>query len=664
MARPDPRCPHREMLSRWGTLAFVGSGFPRALWWKERLVWFRVLGPLEVIGAAGPLSFTPRQRTVLSMLLLEANRVVAIERLVDAVWDATPPSTARDQVRICVSAIRRTLAAGGRPGAIVTRPSGYAIRCTDQELDLLAFNCLVSDGRRGLGGGRPDDAASAFRDALRLWHGTTPLVGVRSQLVQSIGTRLAERRLAVVEDYVDVRLRLGRHHELTSELVELVTANPFRERLRAQLMIALYRTGRQAEALHTYRLGRQLFVAELGLEPGAELRRLERAILAGEAVDVLEPADAARPLPVRAAVPRLLPPDIDDFSGRRDLVDRVRTALCGPRDADSRAMRIVVIAGRPWLGKTTLAVHVAHAIGGEYPDGQLFARLGGAAGPSDVGEVLARFLAALGVPGRDVPGGIEERTDMYRTLLSDRRVLVVLDDVAGEHQVAPLLPGGPTCSVIVTSRTRLSTLGGATTLSIGPLAPGEAVELLGTVVGRERLAAESDDIAWLAHLCAGEPLALRLAAGRLRTRPHWPVRHLVARLSEGRRQLAELSYGGLDLEVMINEIWQRLSPPAQRLLRRVSELGDRGFHSWMCALLLDDAEQDADDALTELLDAGLLDVERRNGQVVFRLRGLLRAFARGLAEPTSLDLEPVGKGIQAGAGSRAGTAGRAGPSAG
>ncbi len=266
---------------------------------KEHSVWFRVLGPLEVIGADGPLSFAPRQRTVLAMLLLDPNRLVTIERLVDAVWDTAPPSPALEQIRSCVSAIRRPLAAGGRSGAIVTRPPGYSIQCTDRDLDLLAFNHLVASGRRGLGNGRPDDAAGAFRDALRLWHGTIPLVGVRSQLVQSIGSQLAERRLAVVEEHIDVRLRLGRYHELVNELVELVTANPFRERLRARLMIALYRTGRQVEALHTYRLGRQLFVEELGLEPGAELRRLERAILAGETADVLESEEAARPLPYR-----------------------------------------------------------------------------------------------------------------------------------------------------------------------------------------------------------------------------------------------------------------------------------------------------------------------------------------------------------------------------
>lgn len=599
-------------------------------------MWFRVLGPLEVIGADGHLSFPPRQRTVLSMLLLEPNRVVTVERLVDAVWDNTPPSTAKDQVRICVSAIRRTLAASGQPDAIVTRPPGYSIRCTDRELDLLAFNHLAAGGRRGLGRGRLDDAAGAFRDALRLWRGTIPLAGVRSQLVQSIGHQLAERRLAVVEEYIDVRLRLGQHHELTSELAELVAANPFRERLRARLMIALYRAGRQAEALHTYRLGRQLFVEQLGLEPGAELRRLERAILGGEVADLPEPEEASRTVPVRVAVPRLLPADIGDFNGRRDLIERVRTALCGPRDAGSRAMPIVVIAGRPWLGKTTLAVHVAHALGGEYPDGQLFARLGGAARPSNAGEVLARFLGALGVPGRAVPGSLEERTDMYRNLLSDRRVLVVLDDVAGEQQVAPLLPGGPACSVIVTSRTRLTTLGGATTLNIGPLDARESVGLLAKAVGQERVDTEAGDIALLADLCAGEPLALRLAAGRLKSQPHWPVRDLVVRLSDDRRRLTELSYGGLDLVAMINEIWQELSPLARRLLCRVSLLGNLRFQGWMCAPLLDVAKQDAEDALTALLDAGLLDIERQDGQVVFQLRGLLRAFARQLTvEETS-----------------------------
>ncbi|OWV12014.1 hypothetical protein B5D80_03645 [Micromonospora wenchangensis] len=570
------------------------------------------------------------------MLLLEPNRVVTVERLVDAVWDNTPPPTAKEQVRICVSFIRRALTGGGRPDAIVTRPPGYSIQCTDHELDLLEFNDLVASGRRLLAQGRPHDAADTLRDALRLWRGAVPLAGVRSQLVQSIGTQLAERRLAVIEEYVDVRLRLGQHHELTSGLAELVAANPFRERLRARLMIALYQGGRQAEALHTYRVGRQLFVEQLGLEPGVELRRLERAILAGEVADLLEPEEASRPVPVRPAAPRLLPADIGDFTGRRDLIERVRAALRGPRDTGSRAVPVVIVTGRPWLGKTTLAVHVAHALDGEYPDGQLFARLGGAARPADAEGVLARFLGALGVPGRAVPDTLEERTDMYRNLLSDRRILVVLDDAGGGQQVAPLLPGSPTCSVILTSRTRLAVLGGATTLGVDPLDTQESVELLTRAVGQERGDIKAADIALLADLCAGEPLALRLAAERLKSQPHLPVRDLIVRLYDDRRRLTELSYGGLDLVAMVDEIWQGLSPLARRLLRRVSRLDDRGFQGWMCAPLLDVAEQDAQDALTELLGAGLLDIERQDGQVVFQLRGLLQAFVRRLAAEDSL----------------------------
>jgi hypothetical protein len=214
-------------------------------------------------------------------------------------------------------------------------------------------------------------------------------------------------------------------------------------------------------------------------------------------------------------------------------------------------------------------------------------------------------------------------------------VLVVLDDAAGGQQVAPLLPGGPTCSVIVTSRTRLAALGGATTLSLDPLDARESVELLAKAIGQDRVDTEAADIALLADLCAGEPLALRLAAGRLKSQPHWPVRDLIVRLYDDRRRLTELSYGGLDLVAMVDEIWQGLGPLARRLLRRVSRLDELRFQGWMCAPLLNVAEQDAQDALTELLDAGLLDIERQDGQVVFQLRGLLRAFARRLAAEES-----------------------------
>jgi DNA-binding SARP family transcriptional activator len=590
---------------------------------------YRLLGPLEVRHDGEPLSFSPRQRIVLSMLLVEPNRVVAVERLVDAVWDTTPPSTAREQIRICVSSIRRRLIAGGLPNTIVTRPPGYSIRCTEEDLDLLAFESFVAGGRADAVQHRHAEAAAAFSRALALWRGK-PLAGVNSQLIESIGVGFDERRLAVTEEYVAAQLRLGdqqepaRQHELISELAELVTANPFREQLRAQLMIALHRAGRRAEALETFRAGRQLFVEKLGIEPGGELVRIEQAILRGDNETVLSPNHA--PAPAATVVPRLLPADVGDFVGRTDLVTRTRHALSGQRTG-SRTIRLVAVHGRPWLGKTSLVVHAAHLMSDEFPDGQLFAQLGGSRKTVGPGEVLRRFLGALGV--LTVPDSVEERAEMYRNLIGDRRMLVVLDDAANEKQVLPLLPGNTNCAVVVTSRVKLTNLPGATFIGVDPMNRSDSVALLTHVLGQDTAPAESADLSALAELCADEPLALRLAAARLAARPHWPVSRLVERMRHDHRRLEELSHGGLDLVSVIRHTYDRLNDQAQLLLRRVSLLGTAGFASWVCAPMLDLPEDAADDALAELVNAGLLDVAREtNGQVRFHLRGLLRTFAR------------------------------------
>lgn len=589
-------------------------------------MYFRVLGPFEVTRGAQPLPFAPRQRIVLAMLLLEPNRVVAVERLVDAVWDTEPPSTAREQIQICVSSIRRALAAAGAPKMIVTRPPGYSIQCGEDDLDLLSFERLVTRGRREAAALRHAEAVEDFRQALELCRGV-PLGGVYSRLAQSVGVGLAERRLGVVEEYVAEQLRLGDTPGLISELVELVAANPFRERLRAQLMASLHRVGRRAEALEVFRAGRELFVEKLGLEPGDELLRVEQAILRGDAENLLGPA-AEPPAPARV-VPHLLPADLGDFAGRTEPVSWLRRALRAGDDAGARSVRLVAVHGRPWLGKTSLAVHVAHQVCDEFPDGQLFMRLSGSTGPApDAGKVLGRFLAALGVGAAALPEGTDERAEMYRNLLGDRRMLVVLDDAADAQQVMPLLPGNPACAVIVTSRARLAGLPGATTIGLGAMSGPEAVELLTGMLGPDLAPAEPADLARLAGLCAGEPLALRLAAAKLAARPHWPVSRLVARLSDDRLRLGELSHGGLDLAAAIATVHDRLSGRARLLLHRASLL-DSGFAGWRCAPMLGAAEDEADDALAELMDAGLLDVERSaDGQVRFHLRGLLRTFAR------------------------------------
>jgi hypothetical protein len=462
---------------------------------------------------------------------------------------------------------------------------------------------------------------------------------MNSPLIESISTALDGRRLAVVEEYVATQLRLGHpqepayEYELISELTELVAANPFRERLRAQLMVALYRAGRRAEALETYRAGRQLFVAKLGLEPGDELVRIEQAILRGDTEFAPGPTANVASAPPVPAIPRLLPPDTGDFVGRAGLVERLCQVLAGPR-ADAHTVRLAAVHGRPWLGKTSFVVHVARLVAAEFPDGQLFVNLGGSGRALEPHEVLGRFLGALGVAAAAIPDPTDERVEMYRNLVGNRRMLVVLDDAASERQVLPLLPGNPRCAVIVTSRVRPTDLPGATLVRVGSMSLPDSVELLTKVLGPDRVRQQSGELTRLAELCAGEPLVLRLAAARLAARPHWPVSRLVGRMAEEGRRLTELSQGGLDLTVTIRQAYDRLGGQAQRLLRRVSLLSTAGFAGWACAPMLAVAEDDADDALAELVNAGLLDVERdADGQVRFHLRGMLRTFARArLAE--------------------------------
>ncbi|TDP92950.1 AfsR/SARP family transcriptional regulator [Labedaea rhizosphaerae] len=584
---------------------------------------FRILGPLEITGPLGPVALPPRQRVVLATLLLEPNRLVMVDRLVEAVWDAEPPSTARDQIRICISAIRRSLAAAGLADSIVTRSPGYSIRCADDELDLLAFDKLVTAGRKMLALRQESAAVDQFEQALRLWRGA-PLAGA-GRVVESGAVVLAERRLTVLEECVDLKLRLGDEHELVGELAEVVAANPFRERLRAQLMTCLYRTGRRVEALDVFRIGRELFVEALGLEPGDELRGLQRMILAGTTEADARPA---RPVAAPAAVPRLLPAPAGDFTGRGEQLAKARQRL--QESPIGQGVRVVLLSGRAWSGKTTLAVHLAHSMCDTFTDGQLFVPLGGTTGRLiEPVDALDRFLRAMGVAADAVPDSVDECAEMYRNLLSDRKVLVVLDDAADERQVRPLLPGSPSCAVLVTSRAPMTALPGASRIEVGRLPGAESVALLTKVIGVERVRGQAKDLRRLAELCGGEPFTLRLAGARLDARPDWSVRTLIERLTDERRLPKELSHVAGDAVGAISQSYDGLAPFARRLLRRLTLLGSVRFSGRICAPLLDADEVQAEDALDELVDAGLLDVVRVTGDPApFRLTGLVRAFAR------------------------------------
>jgi DNA-binding SARP family transcriptional activator len=622
---------------------------------------FRILGPLQVSVGDEECPIPPgRQHVVLAVLLLEANRVVSIDHLIDAIWDDDPPATARTQVQICVSRLRnRLVEAGCEP--IVTRQPGYLMPVRPGQLDAQRFTTLAAEADRLARGGRVVEAADVLARAVGLWRGPA-LSGLNSHILRAKATELDERRLAAVESHVDLQLRLGRHHALVGELSTLVSEHPLRERLRGQLMLALYRSGRQAEALETYRRGRVLMIDQLGLEPGEELRRLESAMLAGDpALQVTEqPADRANPRadptadaaeppaepPARAEpeilAPFQLPTDIADFTGRAGLIDELERLLV---DADGPATRVVVLAGKAGVGKSALAVHVAHRLGdGSFPDGQLYCDLGASrTEPTGAADVLGRFLRALGMPGEAIPERLDERAEMYRQLLARRRILVLLDDAVAESQVRPLLPGGGGSVVVVTSRARLTGLAGARVCDVDVFDADEAVGMLARVVGAQRVDREPAAADALIRLVGRLPLALRIVAARLGARPHWSLAWMLERLSDERRRLDELAHGELMVRASLALTYDGLEPDARRLLALLGVLDGGSFPNWVAAALLDADYLDAADLLEVLVDAQMVEVAAVDiaGGPRYKLHGLIRLFAREQLERHEPEAERV-----------------------
>jgi DNA-binding SARP family transcriptional activator len=478
---------------------------------------YGVLGTFEVRAGGRPVPIGgPKPRALLALLLLNAGRVVPTSQILEALWAGRPPASGATRVQGLVAQVRASLArAGVLPSPIGTHPDGYLLTVGDGELDLDAFERRLRQARTAAAEGDLAAAASAYRAGLGLWRGKA-LAGVAAPFAGSEAARLEERRLVAVEELTEVELARGGHADLVGELAALVVKYPRWERLRERLMLALYRSGRQAEALEVYRQGHRLLVDELGLEPGPDLRRLQRAILAGDPGLLLAAGTAPgapRPAPV-VDPPAQLPPDIADFTGRQEQVARLRAALDSARPP--RAVAIAVLSGKPGVGKTALAVHVAHRLRPEFPDGQLQVDLGGAERrPLAPDEVLDRFLRALGIAGAAVPAPLEERRDLYRSRLADRRVLVVLDNAADEAQVRPLLPGSPSCAVLVTSRGRLAALDGALRFDVDVLGARDTVRLLARIAGQARVAAEPEAADTIGRLCGHLPLAVRVAGARL-----------------------------------------------------------------------------------------------------------------------------------------------------
>ncbi|WP_269450341.1 MULTISPECIES: AfsR/SARP family transcriptional regulator [Kitasatospora] len=589
----------------------------------------------------------PRQRVVMAALLLNANRVISVDRIAEYVWDGAPPPSAAATVRTYVMRLRQSLGeiASAR---ILTRAPGYLLELGEHESDLGQFTARRRRAAELAGRGDLAGSAAELAEALALWR-EEPLADIPSQTLRDVeGRYLQELRLQTMELRFDAELALLRHAEIVPELVRLVRRHPLREALVGKLMLALFRSGRQSEALDLYRRTRVLLVEQLGAEPGAELREVHRRILSAHDRPRTPAPPRERPAPARAAspaaawarrpVPAQLPSVPLPLSARSGELVRLRHFLTtGSMPAGTVAT--AVVTGRGGVGKSALALHAAHAVRGSAVDGQLYADLGGAGRPLTARTVLPRFLADLGVPRDGIPEEESERESLYRSLTSGRRLLVVLDNASGGAQVRPLIPGSGGSRLLVTSGRRLAELEGARTLRLGPLDEAGSLELLGGIIGPDRVDAEPQAARTLLTACAGLPLAIRIAGTRLLERPHWSIGHLARRLTEAPRPLDELRAGDLGVRPRLDADHaglRRPGPGGVDPAEVFTALGAADL-SWVSrcrvAVMFGCSEEQAEEALDALVEANLLGAPTGDR---YPLDALLRAYARERAQAAAL----------------------------
>src|SRR5271170_6084446 len=601
---------------------------------KGRRMWFGLLGPLLVCDGESVIRVpAARHRVLLAVLLLHTGTIVNVDTLAEMVWDGAPPAGARITLRSHVSRLRQVL--GPRVGArMVTRYPGYLIEAGEEEVDLLRFRGLYREGAAAVRSGQWAQAAETLGGALGIWRGE-PLADVPSDLLRRDEVPgLDQHRLQAQEWEIEAGLQLGRHTELVAELHSLTAAHPLRERFHAQLMLAQYRCGRQAEALATYQHARQLLVEALGTDPGTELRELHGRILAADpALEAPRPASAMT-RDAGPSVPRQLPAPVAHFAGRAEELAAL-TRLDGSAGQAPEAIVISAIGGTAGVGKTALAVRWAHQVAGRFPDGQLYVNLRGhdPAEPIRPADALVGFLRSLGVPGQEIPAEEHDRAAQYRSLLAGRRVLVILDNASEAEQVRPLLPGSSTCVVLVTSRDSLAGLvarDGAARLDLDLLPEGDAVNLLRALIGG-RVDAEPEAAQALAARCCRLPLALRVAAEFAAARSGASLTDLVDELADQQQRLALLDAGGdprTAVRAVFSWSYRHLDASAARAFRLLGLHPGPDFDLYAAAALTGATVAETGRLLHMLADAHLIQAAGRSR---YGIHDLLRAYARGLA---------------------------------
>jgi DNA-binding SARP family transcriptional activator len=605
---------------------------------------FNLLGPVSVSIGQDEVVVPPGfPRTMLTALLIDANRVVPAETLADVLWGGRPPAALGAGLRNHLARLRRQL--GPEAGArLVTVPPGYLVRIEPGELDEEVFLDGCRLGREQLNAGRFAAAAVTLGEALRLWRGD-PLSGVSlGARADAHVQRLHEARLAAWQARIAADLHLGRHDDVVPELRTLAHSHPLREALHEQLMLALYRSGRQAEALDVFRALRDRLIEDLGVEPSPPLQAIHSRILRADPELDRRPGQGAVPETPGSVVgdgggqsgPRAvcqLPADTRTFIGRAEELD----LLSGWVDANVRGegtgtATVCAIDGMGGSGKSALAIHAAHRLKPLYDDHQLFLDLHGfTAGlePLDPGDALEWLLRSLGVSPQLIPADVDQRAALYRDQLADSKTLIILDNAVSAAQIRPLLPGDSDTVVLITSRNRLTGLDDARSISLDCLTTREAGELLRQVAGVDRVSLTDLALGELAALCGNLPLALRIAASRLRHHRALQLNELVGKLRDESTRLEKLQDDGRNIRAVFDSSYTSLPDVEQLVFRLVGLAPGPDVDAYAIAAMTGLTMAAAERALESLLDRNLL-IQHVYGR--FQLHDLTRVYARALGE--------------------------------